>query len=251
MFKDLSSISKNKAWQFALSIVVATLIFYTGQYLPIFVLVIFLATAGKNEQQVTDLFTDNHAMQFFALFLVSATTVLLIYRYLRSRSEKPFSFLRLKRAPSLAELGDVIIVYGLYFATLLFATVIVSSFTSVDVNQVQDLGIADPQTFNTRFLVFLSLVILPPISEEVLFRGFLFQKLKKHSSVIISTIVTSILFGIAHLEYGNLNWIAVIDTLIFSVYLIYIFEKHKSLYSPMILHGIKNAIAFYVLFIHY
>ena len=250
MSKDLSSIKQSNVWQFGLSVFVATLIFYTSQYLPIFVLVIFLSSSGKNQQQVTDLFTDNHLMQFFALFLIAATTIYLIYRYLRRQGKNPITYLRLNRPPSLSELGDVVIAYGLYFATLLFATVIVSAFTTVDVNQVQELGIADPQTFNTQLLVFLSLVVLPPISEEILFRGFLFQKLKKHSSVIIATVAVSILFGVAHLEYSNLNWIAVVDTLIFSVYLIYIFEKHKSLYSPMILHGIKNSIAFYILFIY-
>jgi len=173
-----------------------------------------------------------------------------VYRYLKWRGEKPLNFLMLtQKYPNYKQVGEVIVTYGLYFVTLIVATIILTIFLPIDVNQAQDLGISRPGTTSGLVYIFITLVMIAPISEEILFRGFLFGSLSKYSSKIIATIAVSIIFGMAHLEYGNLNWIAVVDTLIFSVYLIYISQKHKSLYSSMLLHAMKNGIAFYVLFV--
>ena len=143
---------------------------------------------------------------------------------------------------------DVVMTYGLYFLVLIATTVFLGLFTGVNIEQSQDLGIATPESLGSKVIIFALLVIIPPIYEELLFRGFLFNTLKKYGGQILAVILTSVLFGAAHLEYDNLNWIAGIDTLIFSGFLIYISQKHQSLYSAMLLHAIKNTVAFYVLF---
>ncbi len=251
MSKDLSSV-KNFASpkKFGLSIVVTAFIFYTSQFLPIIILISFLGIFGRSQTQITDLLTDNPAMQLLAITLVASTSVYLVFRYLKWRGVKPLKFLMIERKLlSKSQIGETVLTYGLYFMTLLLATIILSFVSTIDINQSQQLGLGSPESTIGLIAIFISLVVVVPISEEILFRGLLFNSLKKYGNTIVATVVVSVVFGVAHLEYGNLNWIAVVDTFIFSVYLIYISQKHRSLYSAMLLHAIKNAVAFYVLFV--
>jgi len=98
----------------------------------------------------------------------------------------------------------------------------------------------------------VALVILAPIYEEILFRGVLFTGLRKKLPLITTGIIVSVIFGAAHLEWGGdspLNWAAAIDTAVFSMVLVYLRETSKSLWPAIFLHGLKNAIAFTLVFV--
>ena len=88
-------------------------------------------------------------------------------------------------------------------------------------------------------------MVVAPISEELLFRGFLYGKLKSRKlKPLFSAIVTSLLFGLVH---GQLN--VGIDTFILSMMMIYLLEKRQSLWVTIMLHMIKNGVAFLALFV--
>ncbi len=63
---------------------------------------------------------------------------------------------------------------------------------------------------------------------------------------------TCILFAIGHLPAGGDAgplYIAAIDTFVLSLVLIYLREKTGGLWSSMLLHAIKNGVAFTALFV--
>ena len=68
---------------------------------------------------------------------------------------------------------------------------------------------------------------------------------------IAAAIVTSLIFASAHLPegVGGLLWVGFIDTFILSMVLVYLREKTNGLYSGMMLHALKNGVAFYVLYL--
>ncbi len=101
-------------------------------------------------------------------------------------------------------------------------------------------------------LTFISLVILPPLAEEIMVRGFLYSSLKKAMPVAWAVIATSAIFAAAHLPEGGAAgplYIAALDTFVLSLVLIYLREKTGSLWSSITLHMIKNGVAFVALFI--
>jgi membrane protease YdiL (CAAX protease family) len=101
-------------------------------------------------------------------------------------------------------------------------------------------------------LTFVSLVILPPITEEILVRGFLYSSLKKALPLIWAALLTSAMFAIAHLPEGGASgplYIAALDTFVLSLVLIYLREKTGGLWASITLHAIKNGVAFAALFI--
>ncbi|TDQ25608.1 CPBP family intramembrane glutamic endopeptidase [Tenacibaculum caenipelagi] len=82
-------------------------------------------------------------------------------------------------------------------------------------------------------LIFIA--ILPPIFEELAFRGFLFNLLTEVTSVKSTIIATSLLFALVHFSFISLIWIFP-----FGLFLGYLRFKYDSLWLPMLIHFIHN-----------
>ena len=87
----------------------------------------------------------------------------------------------------------------------------------------------------SNITVLLSTGVLGPIIEECVFRGVIYNKLKKQYSFKASLIITSILFAVYHL-----NLIQGIYAFLFSILITYIYEKSSNLLGPIIVHCFGN-----------
>ena len=117
--------------------------------------------------------------------------------------------------------------------------------TFVDYGQAQETGFATVASRPEYILAFISLVIVAPIAEEVLFRGYLFGKLRKYAPLWLSILVTSALFGLIHFQ-----WNVGIDVFVLSIVLCILRVVSGSLWPSIMLHMLKNGVAFYFLFIN-
>ncbi len=115
----------------------------------------------------------------------------------------------------------------------------------VDLEQAQDVGFNQLTHGYEYILAFLTLVVLAPIAEEVLFRGYLLGKLRAHAPIWVAILITSLLFAIVH---GA--WNVGIDVFALSIVLCLLRIATKSLWPSILLHMMKNFIAFYLLFIN-
>ena len=118
-------------------------------------------------------------------------------------------------------------------------------FTFFDADQVQDTGFNQLGQGYEYLLAFVTLVIIAPVAEEILFRGYLFGKLMKHMPIWVAILITSALFGLAH---GA--WNVGIDVFALSIVLCLLRLTSKSLWPAILLHMMKNGLAFYLLFIN-
>jgi membrane protease YdiL (CAAX protease family) len=82
------------------------------------------------------------------------------------------------------------------------------------------------------------LVAVQPISEEIFFRGFLFEKIENYAGGAIAIIITSVLFGLAHMSYGKI--FPVVMPILMGIILGYIVFKTKNLYSAIFAHVAFN-----------
>jgi membrane protease YdiL (CAAX protease family) len=134
-----------------------------------------------------------------------------------------------------------------YFGVYLFASTIVQSILQLlpnyDASQNQDVGFSTVSG-SSLALVFIALVVLPPLGEEVIFRGILYTGLKSRLRKTTAALIASVLFGLAHAQ-----WNVGADTFVLSLVAIYAYEKHKTLWLPISLHALKNFIAFLALFV--
>lgn len=117
--------------------------------------------------------------------------------------------------------------------------------TFVDFSQTQDTGFSQIASQFEYIVAFISLVIVAPIAEEILFRGYLFGKLRKYIPVWASIILTSLLFAAVHGQ-----WNVGLDVFALSIVLCVLRLMTGSLWSSILLHMLKNGIAYYFLFIN-
>lgn len=90
---------------------------------------------------------------------------------------------------------------------------------------------------NVSIALWISVVIMAPLVEELTFRGFMYTRLKQGMPKWIAVILTSLVFGIVH---GTLIW--AIYTFVFSLALIYILERTKSIWACILFHMSFNLV---------
>lgn len=188
------------------------------------------------------------ATQFYFVLINDVAILSALWLFLRARRNS-FRQLGLDRRPVWADAGYAVLGYLVYYGLLVISFLIVGSFTDINLQQKQELGFDNLLSPVEKAMGFMALVLLPPIVEEFLFRGFLFGGLRTKLSFAWATFITSVLFAVPHLFASSegLLWVAGIDTFILSIILCYLREKTGALWAPMAIHGIKNAIAYTIL----
>jgi hypothetical protein len=119
--------------------------------------------------------------------------------------------------------------------------------TSFNIKSIEIPFFEMDNTFINTMDYILSLLILPimAIYEEVLFRGVIYGLLKKHFkiNIIISVLITSILFTLFHLRF---TYMGIIDLIIVSAFFNYIYIRKQNLLYPIIVHLLYNIFGFFV-----
>ena len=94
-------------------------------------------------------------------------------------------------------------------------------------------------------MAFISIVVITPFVEEIIFRGMIYGQLRK-INIPLAIFLTSLLFGIVHFQL-NVG----ITVFVMSVIMCLIREKiTKTIWSGIVIHMIKNGIAFAILYIY-
>lgn len=206
---------------------------------------------GWSGKRISDWLTGSVTAQFFYFLIAEAITVLVIFGLLKwfRWSWRSIGFVRPRWYHLLAGIAAALPYYALYIGIVVVVGLLVPGF---DQNQKQDIGFDSVHGPLALTLTFLSLVILPPIAEEITMRGFLYTGLRKWMPRIIAALVVSVLFGAAHLAEGGAAgplWVGALDTFALSLVLVGLRELTGNLWAGIVLHMTKNLVAFLALFI--
>ena len=85
-------------------------------------------------------------------------------------------------------------------------------------------------------ITIISSVILAPILEELVFRRFVFKRMRENVNYITATVLSSLIFGVVH---GNM--VQAVFAFIIGIILCYVYEKFNNLIVPIFLHAVVNA----------
>ncbi len=88
---------------------------------------------------------------------------------------------------------------------------------------------------DSRFNLFILIVILAPIIEEIIFRGLIFSRLSVKWDNRWAIVGTSVIFGILHLDP--------VGAFVFSVVSCLLYMQTRTLIVPIVLHAMNNLIA--------
>jgi membrane protease YdiL (CAAX protease family) len=81
----------------------------------------------------------------------------------------------------------------------------------------------------------LHVLIIAPVVEEIIFRGYIYRILKTKIPIILAIIISSTLFSLIH--YNVLSFILLF---VLSIFLTYIYERNGSIMCPIIIHSLFN-----------
>ena len=91
-----------------------------------------------------------------------------------------------------------------------------------------------------RPLVFAGLafsaIVLAPVTEEILFRGYMYRFLRDRYSVAISSLVSSAVFALIHQSVH-----AFVPLLLLSLILTFVYERSGKIIAPILFHAFYNA----------
>lgn len=147
--------------------------------------------------------------------------------------------------PTWAEIG-----YGLgglvlyLLGSMILIMVVKQLVPGFDANQAQDIGFRAVYGID-RLLAFGLLVVVAPIVEEMIFRGYLYAKLRDAKMPLwLVVIVVSGCFALAHGQ-----WNVGVDVFALSVVACILRYITGTIWPGVLLHMLKNLIAFYILFV--
>lgn len=238
-------------WNVSRAVIGATLAYLLAQTLAGILLLAYPDLAGWSTARTDDWLNNSIAAQFWYTVIAEAITLGVLWLFWQ-----PYAVAVVRRALGLAKLpkwrdvGFAILGFATYLVVYAVILNIINTLVPVDVNQDQAVGFHNANGFGL-VLAFISLVILPPIIEEITFRGFLYSGLRRNMGIVSATLITSVLFGLPHLLTGKegILWVAMIDTFALSLILCFLREKTGSLYASILVHALKNTVAFGAIFV--
>lgn len=196
-------------------------------------------------------FFDEAWVQFAYVLLAEAAAIGLVFWVLKLK-KTPRGAIGLGRRPTWNDAWSGLLGFGVYYLLLIVVMALAAQLIpSLDLDQSQDVGFNQINDGLDKLFAFSSLVLLAPIGEEVLMRGYLYSGLREKLKYLPSLLITSAIFSIAHLEFGSggpLVWAAALATFVLSAVLVYKREKTGAIYAGILIHMLNNTVAFLVNF---
>lgn len=146
--------------------------------------------------------------------------------------------------------------FVIYYFIASFAVQFMTRFSWFDVDEAQDIGFNYLVSPGLKVLIFFTVCIVAPIVEELIFRGFFYGHLREKLSSItknkiisrilmtISVVIVSALFAFMHGQ-----WNVAVNVFVLSIVLCLMREITGTIYSGIILHILKNTVAFFLLYV--
>jgi membrane protease YdiL (CAAX protease family) len=213
-------------------------------YLLVVAVLLVLRAAGVQLENIVNATVLNAALA--AVIYVLSLTLVIGLPWLVNKRRTTKQDIGLTRLPSWMDILLAPAGFVVYFIISSLLVLVVTNLVSgFNPDQAQETGFENISQRYEYILAFVTLVIIAPIAEEILFRGYLYGKLKKHAPVWVAVLATSILFGVVH---GR--WNVGLDVFALSLVLCSLREVTGNIWAGMILHMLKNAVAFYFLFVN-
>lgn len=215
----------------------------TAFFAPQIIIGLFIGFISRlNGQTIDDLISGDNLFMLFGLSLaLSLFGSAIIIKYVKSKSS--ISKLGFNKV-SFEDLALALPAYAVYFLAIIAVNILLSTLLpNLNLDQAQETGFNQAGGTGLIF-AFVTLVLIAPIYEELLFRGFVFRGVAAKYGLWPAAIVVSALFGLAH---GQLN--VAIDTFVLGLAASWLVYNTKSIWPAIMLHMIKNLVAYIFLFV--
>lgn len=233
------SIAIKTAWVLGMMLWVA-LVLYAVQYLVgiflVYVINVKESTLNSNAIQLL----------FSAIVYVLALAITIFVPWKIAKSKTTRDELGLRGMPTwtdilLAPIGFVVFMVVTSMLLMLLQRVM----PGINWSEEQNVGFSNLISKSDFIMAFLCLVVIAPVAEEIIFRGWLYGKLRARIPAIPAIIAVSVLFGIVHGQ-----WNVGVTVFVMSIAMCAMREITGTIWGGILVHIIKNGIAFYFLYVN-
>lgn len=214
-------------------LVAALGIFALSQLVVVFALV----ASGVDVKQLSS------AQTLLVALASSLLLAAMIWGFALRRSPQPKAALGLVKPKGRVWL-KIIAAMGIFIiATALITALVDVLWAGFDADEEQELGLGQPDGLLNFVGMALLLVVVTPLTEEMLFRGLLFGGFKSKWGFVPAALLSGLLFGAVHWQPN-----VVIATVVLGWLLAWLYHSTGSLWASIALHSLKNAVAFVLLY---
>jgi len=218
--------------------ILAIITFYAAQFIVGIPMLIILGSETLKTPLIATIFS-------VLVYVLSFIFLLFTFKHIKPlKTPVTRNELGLNNLVTFSDIGLALAGFFSYLAFSAILTALFSIFPWFNLTENQPLLYSTLISPSGKILAALALVVAGPILEEVIYRGLIYGKLRKNHSLITSILTVSILFGFLHGQ-----WNVGVDVFALSVVACLMRETTGTIYAGIILHILKNAIAFYMLFI--
>lgn len=184
-------------------------------YIPLF---LFYALC---EIEAFSFLNDNIVMQemiAFSLSIAGYIVFLILYRM----NTLPFKYIPVS-------------MHKINFIDIIIVTILFFSYFIVELVYLPPSGIKIQRTEIELLTAWISILIIAPVVEEIIFRGIIFELMLKINDKITSTVLTSIVFALFHFKPKK-----IIVAFVFSLFICWVYYLTKNIILCMLGHFVFN-----------
>jgi len=186
--------------------------YFIIQFVLIFILAFIYNIVGNDMNLFSNFLSTNQIYITISLGLIFIPILFKNYKKLNKKEELKIDF----------KLIFIGIILSLIYNVLSFY---INKFFNIS-NLYQEINI---------FKTLISMVLIGPIIEELMFRGIIYNSLKEKYSNMKAILITTTLFSLMHV-----NIFQMIYAFALGFILIYVYEKYKTIKAPIIVHMFSN-----------
>ena len=218
--------------------ILAVITFYAAQFIVGVPMLVILGSETLKTPLIATIFSS-------LVYILSFVFLLFTFKHIKPlKTPVTRNELGLNNLVTFSDIGLALAGFFGYLAFSAILTALFSIFPWFNLTENQPLLYSTLISPSGKILAALALVVAGPILEEVIYRGLIYGKLRKKHSLVTSILIISVLFGFLHGQ-----WNVGVDVFALSVVACLMRETTGTIYAGIILHMLKNAIAFYLLFI--
>ncbi len=183
--------------------------------------------------------SGNNIAAVFALDLLDAAVGIGVVTLYLHKYKVGWSALGWRRVSPLRALGYLVGILAFFIVAanvlLTLVSVLVPGFNPDQAQSNEFIGASKTHAN----LALIALVLLPPVLEETIFRGFIFPAISKRTGVVWGAILSSALFGLVHFQ-ANIT----VYTFLLGLLLCFMYVRLRSIVPGIFLHMLNNYLAF-------